>query len=266
MRYFAILLVIAFLAITTPVRADDTDAVAQKSAALDKQISDLVTRLDKVWDSPEGDQLEKQIDQLQAQQTELMNQRVKNSNDSVRQLTKDRDPLAAQTDFMNNVISLRKKDDLDKWADEMRKKWDADTGQRIGIINPYDGSSFYRYYDKDGNLVVTKVKGDYDLLKQKDDAWDQSFKRAKWALESVQGDYQKMEDQYGKVMALKAKIAAQSTPSRPMDTNPPEEGVTVKDGIRYKNFNGVPYPIAPDQEKIPNYKGPRWVNGRLVSP
>ena len=34
------------------------------------------------------------------------------------------------------------------------------------------------------------------------------------------------------------------------------------DGIRRKNG----YPISPDHLKIPNYKGPRWVNGRLVSP
>ncbi|WP_339613457.1 hypothetical protein [uncultured Rubinisphaera sp.] len=47
------------------------------------------------------------------------------------------------------------------------------------------------------------------------------------------------------------------TPKIPTATVEPEPS-----NIRYKNG----YPISPDHLKIPGYRGPRWVNGRLVAP
>lgn len=55
-------------------------------------------------------------------------------------------------------------------------------------------------------------------------------------------------------------------PARPAasSSNPNEE---VRDGIRYRRWtDGRMYPVAPDHNKLPNYRGPRWVGNNLVSP
>lgn len=52
------------------------------------------------------------------------------------------------------------------------------------------------------------------------------------------------------------------TASTPAGSSPSASTPGGGDTIRRKNG----YPISPDHLKIPNYNGPRWVNGRLVSP
>jgi hypothetical protein len=160
------------------------------------------------------------MEELKRQMDGQNRQRAADVNDGIPQLSLQRDRLASQTGFMNNVISYRKRDDLDNKVEELRRKWDAQYGPRIGIVNPYTGSSYYRYYNDKGDLVVTKVKGDYELLERQRADWEQSYRRARWALDSVQGDYDKLQQQYGYVTALKAWIDAQRTPRRPLADNP----------------------------------------------
>jgi len=207
------------------------------------------------------------MEELKRQMDGLSRQRAKEYNDSIPRLSSRRDQLASQTEFMNNVISLRKRSELDEQADALRRKWNAQYGPRIGIVNPYTGTSYYRYYNKEGDLVVTKVKGDYELLQKERADWAQSYKRAKWALDSVQGDFDKLQQQYGEITALKARQDAQVRNRRPVDPRPPDDGIVRKDGIRYRRWtDGKLYPVSPDHQKLPNYNGPRWVDGRLVSP
>ncbi|OAI57154.1 hypothetical protein AYO47_01790 [Planctomyces sp. SCGC AG-212-M04] len=129
-------------------------------------------------------------------------------NSQVDQLSDQRATLEPKIDFFNNVTSLRKKDDLDRWVEEAKVKWQAD-GRRIGVINGFTGESFYRYYNKEGELVVSRVKGDYDMLKQQQEAWDRSYQKAKWAAAELNNDYEKVEQTYGRVTAIKAQYAAQ---------------------------------------------------------
>jgi hypothetical protein len=139
-------------------------------------------------------------------------------NSTINGLSKNANPLEAQTEFMNNVTSLRTKDAMQKWVEEKRKKWDAEAGPHIRIANPYDGSLWERYYTKEttgkdgkridgGDLVVSRVKDSYELLERDREAWDQSFKRAKQAADSLNNDYVEVVRQYGLVTAIKAELA-----------------------------------------------------------
>jgi len=138
-------------------------------------------------------------------------------NSDINSLNASQPALEAKTNFMNNLSSLKTVGALDKWVADARQKWGADHGPHIGISNPYNDESYHRYYtnatyDKNGKitsggeLAVSVVKGDYDMLKRQAADWDQSYKRAKWAAESLNNDYQRVADQYGTVTALKAKL------------------------------------------------------------
>jgi hypothetical protein len=161
-------------------------------------------------------------------------------NQSVDRLAGTRDKLAAQTDYFNNVTSLRKRDDLYQWLAAGRDRWNSQNGAtgRIGIVNPYDGSSYYRYYDDKGNLIQNLVKGDYKLLQQARDDWNQSFKRAKDVYDRLQGDYDQITRQYGEAMAVRGRIADLMSEPRATAPSPTSggDGVTTKDGVRYKDL------------------------------
>jgi hypothetical protein len=212
-----------------------------------------------------------QMDRIQLDSYNRTASRAIAYTQTVDQLSATRDQRASQTEYFNNVTSLRTKDALDRWVEAQRKRWHAEnSGSRIGITNPYDGSSYYRYYDDKGNLIVSRVKNDYgNFSQQQYEDWQRSYNQAKEVYDRLQGDYKQISDQYGEAMALKGRIAdlmSESRPTAPSSEQP--QGVTIRDGVRYKNFNGVPYPFAEDLGKLPDYRGPRWVgNGsRIVSP
>src|SRR5262245_24261510 len=87
-------------------------------------------------------------------------------NATVSSLRRQRQDLADRTAIVNNVISFRKKDDLARWVEEAKQKWGAESGPRIRLFNPYDMSSYARYYDERGNLMVTEVRNSYEYLRQ----------------------------------------------------------------------------------------------------
>jgi hypothetical protein len=150
-------------------------------------------------------------------QLELSSQEYGNTYNSMRNTAADYNSTAARltakapeigmkTDFFNNVVSLRKKDDLDKWVDQKRGEWGAKYGPHIREIDVYKGTEYTRYYDDKGDLMVTKVRGDYDQFKQQADDWNQSYKRAVWAKEKAEKDYNDAVNQYGQLQTLGSKV------------------------------------------------------------
>ncbi len=161
-------------------------------------------------------QAQQEYDQTESARITRVNQELPRLNQEINVLTSNREPLASQIDFMDNVVSLRKKDDMERWVEAARKRWDADNGgHRVGVSNPYNSNEFYRYYDKNDELVVSKVRGDYDTLKQQSAAWDQSYKRARDAAESLNNDYDAVVSQFSKITAIKAQIAESQQQRRP---------------------------------------------------
>jgi hypothetical protein len=91
-----------------------------------------------------------------------------------------------------NVISYRSKDDLMKAVDEMRKAAGAlEGGRHIGIYNPFDESSYIRYYDKDGNVIVSEARGDYNLLQEQQQYWEKESARVRERQDALRRDFDK---------------------------------------------------------------------------
>ena len=134
-------------------------------------------------------------------------------NDSAKSLSEQRGPMAARIEFMNNVVSLRKRDDFEKWAAER-----GDAEQRLGIVNA-DGSSFYRFYDADGNLVGSAsydsngnlvdsvIEAEYDRLETEREAFEQKREELKTVREKLQERYGQIRDDYDRLSAAKRQIA-----------------------------------------------------------
>ncbi|NQT12944.1 MAG: hypothetical protein HQ582_09350 [Planctomycetes bacterium] len=156
---------------------------------------DSRTVVDEIWDA------RTKIGDLTRKRAETFNR----LNDD---LTKEREPIAADINFFNNVVSLRKKDDLDRWIEDRKATFNREGGERrIGIINPYDNTKYYRYYNEKGDLIVSEVRNSYELIEEQKADWDKTYKRAQYAAETIQNDYESMIDSYGKIMTLQAMIA-----------------------------------------------------------
>ncbi len=146
--------------------------------------------------------------QLQRRLQEALLGNAADYNADVSRLTSERDALADQTTILNNVISFRKKDDLARWVDDAKKRWGAESGPRIRIFNPYDLSSYARYYDEKGNLMVSEVRNSYEYLRQQRQDWEKARRRAEEAADSLERDYAAAARQYGVVQAAQSDLAA----------------------------------------------------------
>jgi hypothetical protein len=220
-KQYALCLACAVLGFPAPVRAqsDEYQRLAAEWSELYQRYADGGSTFNQ-RDYDERQKLWPRMQELRRRMDALNGQRASDANDAVGQLDQQRENLAARTDFFNNVTGLRTRDALDQWVADRRREWGAQNGPRIGIINPYTGAEYYRYYDETSKtLVVSKVRGDYQLLERQRADWEQSYKRAKWLLDSVQGDYDLLQRQFGQAMALKAKYAEAMLPARP--TAPP---------------------------------------------
>ncbi|MCA9178270.1 MAG: hypothetical protein KDB14_27595 [Planctomycetales bacterium] len=130
-----------------------------------------------------------------------------------------------------------KREKMLKWYKEKFGKDLKEQGyQRLGVVNPYSGEYFYRYYEDEKN----GGKALYGIWKE--DALTYNAFR-EWQVQGVR----RMRWQAGRGGA---KTSRPEAPQKPAGE------------IRYKDG----YPIAPDHLKIPGYTGPRWVNGLLVAP
>jgi hypothetical protein len=206
MRRFGLLLTVSLISLPASVRAQDfgdTNNDVGNPAFRDAS---------SAWN-----QARQQYGASNAQYESQLLTREAQVNSDINSLNASQPALEAKTNFMNNLPSLKTVDALDKWVADARQKWGADHGPHIGISNPYNDESYHRYYtnatyDKNGKitsggeLAVSVVKGDYDMLKRQAADWDQSYQRAKWAADSLNNDYQRVADQYGTVTALKAKL------------------------------------------------------------
>lgn len=190
-------------------------------------------------------------------------------------LSARRTPLASQTEFMNTVTSFRTRSELDQQVEVLREKWNAKYGPRIGIVNPYEGTSYYRYYDeKDGQLMVTKVQGDYELLKRQRDDWQTSFQRAKETRDAAEQAYAAYSKNYGEYQAMQselasAKVAAEQRLSQFAAANAERERQRIAAEVERRRGNL--YDIEKDPPIFENGSSrsnqfPRNVGGRLVSP
>ncbi len=130
-----------------------------------------------------------------------------NYNSSVDALWNSSPNIGMKTDFFNNVTSLRKKDDLDKWVNDSKEKWGATYGPRIREFNAYDGSEYSKYYDEKGDLMVTKVKGDYELHKRQSDDWSQAYKRANDTKDLAEKQYNDAVAKYGAIQTAGSEVA-----------------------------------------------------------
>ncbi|MCI0682966.1 MAG: hypothetical protein L0Y71_12760 [Gemmataceae bacterium] len=117
-------------------------------------------------------------------------------------------PGELDAEYSNNVISLRNKSALDQEIDQLREKWNAKYGPRIGLINPYEGTSYYRYYDDHGNLAVIKFREAYDGAERMRKDFAQARKRALDAADKVEQECQAAVYAYGVVVANQTKAAA----------------------------------------------------------
>jgi hypothetical protein len=132
----------------------------------------------------------------------------------INRLSSRRDDLADQTTIVNNVISFRKKDDLARWVEDAKQKWGATSGPRIRIFNPYDMSSYARYYDENGNLMVSEVRNSYEFLQQQRQDWDKARKRAEQSVDMLERDYAAAVRQYGVVQTTQSALAASLAQAR----------------------------------------------------
>jgi len=150
------------------------------------------------------------IQSYDATNTRMQN-RTAAFNKSADDLTASAPDISVKTDFFNNVTSLRTKDDLDKWVEKTKEKWGAQSGPRIREFDAYNGTEYSKYYDENGHLMVTKVRGDYDLIKRENDDWKQAYKRAKDSRDLAEKTYNDAVNQYGQLQTLGSKVTEASS-------------------------------------------------------
>lgn len=152
--------------------------------------------------------------QLQRQLQQALLGNAADVKANVARLRSQRDDLADQTTIVNNVISYRKKDDLARWVEDAKKRWNAESGPRIRIFNPYEMSSYSRYYDEKGNLMVSEVLNSYEYLQQQRQDWEKARKRAEESVDSLERDYAAAAKQYGIVQTARSDLAASLAEAR----------------------------------------------------
>jgi hypothetical protein len=130
------------------------------------------------------------------------------TNANVSSLRQRRETLADQTAIVNNVVSFRKKDELARWVEDAKQRWGAESGPRIRVFNPYEMSSYSRYYDENGNLMVSEVRNSYEYLQQQRADWEQARKRAEQSVDLLEREYAETVEQYGTVQARQSELAA----------------------------------------------------------
>lgn len=121
----------------------------------------------------------------------------------------EREVWLARYRIYENVISLRGKDEVMKYVDEQRARLGVSEQQgyqRLGIHNPFDGRSYIRYYDNDGNPKISEVRGFYDDLERQ--RQDLERKRARLGDERKQVDdlYDQAKKAYDKALASKTDL------------------------------------------------------------
>lgn len=116
-----------------------------------------------------------------------------------------------------NVISLRGKDEMMKWTDAQRARLGVDelSGyQRLGLHNPYDTTSYLRYYGNDGQLRLSEVRGFYDELERQRLDAEKARQRLIDMQQEVSDSYKKVQDSY---QAARAAREARATAQRTLD-------------------------------------------------
>lgn len=152
--------------------------------------------------------------QLQRRLQQSLLNNTAETNADIGRLRQQRESLADQTTILNNVISLRNRDELSQWVDDAKKRWNAESGPRIRIFNPYENSSYSRYYDENGNLMVSEVRNSYEWLQQQRQDWEKARKRAEQTVDSLEREYNDVAKKYGNVEAAQSKLAAELEAAR----------------------------------------------------
>jgi hypothetical protein len=97
-------------------------------------------------------------------------QAVQDFQQNASSLKDEREIWLARNQIYDVVISVRSKDSIQTYLDEQRGKLgvgELDGYRRIGIYNPYDGTSYIRYYDdKTGEAKISEVRGFREELEQ----------------------------------------------------------------------------------------------------
>jgi len=138
-------------------------------------------------------------------------QEVSQQNSQVDQLVSDQTVYKQRYQIYENVISLRSKDAVQKWVDAARARLGAselDGYNRLGIHNPYDPSSYIRFYDKNGDLKVSEARNSYQLLEQQRQDWEQKAKRLRDQEAKINSDsYQSALNAYKGIPSLRQQLA-----------------------------------------------------------
>jgi hypothetical protein len=99
---------------------------------------------------------------------------------------------------------------MEKGVQELREKWsvtDQYVHQRLGVYSPYDTKSYQKFYDANGNLMVTDFRNYYDGLQRTREEWNKSYQRAKDSVDMIDRQYQDLVKQYGQVQAAQSAVA-----------------------------------------------------------
>jgi hypothetical protein len=173
-------------------------------------------------------------------------QSVASFNSTASQLAASRDSIAASTDVVNNVISYRRKSDLDNYlstksADQQawEQKFASGDARRIQIVNPYDSNSYTRYYDEKGDWKLSVLQGDYNTTKFRAEEWTTYYNRAKQQYDNLDEQYNTLLQQQGQMAALQSQIADQrkAAAARLSEFSPqssrPESDATLPSPGRY---------------------------------
>jgi len=131
-------------------------------------------------------------------------------NGQVRVVRNEGQYLELRTQIANQIISLRKKDDFDKWLNTTREKWGVTQEfgyRRIREVNGLDGSTYQRFYDNTGKLQVTAFREYYQNLQRSREEWEKERKRAVDAADKIERDYNDLVKRFGSVKASQDALA-----------------------------------------------------------
>jgi hypothetical protein len=177
-------------------------------------------------------------------------------------MQRQRETLVDQTTILNNVISLRNKDELSQWVDEANSNWGAESGPRIRIFNPYEMSSYARYYDEAGNLMVSEVRNSYEYLQQQRQDWAKARQRAEQSVEMLEREYAEAVQQFGVVETARSQLAAELEASRRRQND--FTGGTPNSVGTGNSVAAAPAPAPPPAPPRPLALAGRTGNGKWV--
>jgi hypothetical protein len=108
-----------------------------------------------------------------------------------------------------SLVRMQDQGSSDPSLEQLQQDFTEGKAGRIREVNPYNDTSYTRYYDKNGDWQYGEMKDDYGMTQKLSDQWTSSYERAKQNVDVLGKQYDQLQNQFGQLPAIQSDIAGQ---------------------------------------------------------